>query len=378
MTSTCRTSRAYIELHMKKRWHDPEYKLFHKKHAAKCLEKRIRTKHIQSHANQVRQNHPSTKRSRSRKAIDREFNNSVVYVDAPSAMCFLSNPDGMTEFIDKLSKFEQSRVPVFVVMRNVKQLELNAIAVLLSVMVRFKSSNVKFKGDLPKDHVAKKLLIESRFFDHLYNKYRTRKKGYHFRGSTIFTHGQKLVDAVLSKNIIENASKTIWGQTRRCPGVQRTFIELMMNTNNHADPDGEKHYWISVHHIRAERRVVFTFVDFGVGIFENLLGKPESNRFFGIIKRWFDKRVVDSNSDVLRRIFDGELHTSTNSYYRGKGLPGIYSVSQKNQISNLALLSNDVYYESSTGAFRTLTRSFSGTLITWELNAENDSIRRSA
>ena len=366
MISNCRSKGNS----MKKFWHDPKYKEYMKKHAKRSLKKRTRMRSTRSDASY----HSA---SSSQRRSPRPMPDSLAYVDAPSKMCFLADPEGMVKFIDKLASLEKSKTPVFVVMRRVKMLKLNAVAVLLSVMVRFKNSGIRFTGDFPRDTSSKKLLIESKFFDHLrMNKERTEDRPeYSFPGASIFTHGQKSVEAALGAEIIDSVSQTVWGGRRRCPDLQRVFVELMLNTNNHAS-DGHsnaKHYWISVQHLKDEERVVFTFVDFGVGIFEHLRGKTITDKFFDVIAVWKKKEL--SNIEVLQKIFDGELYTSTKQYYRGKGLPGVYNAYKDNGISKLALITNDVFYNSSNESYETLERSFSGTLITWELNINNESIK---
>lgn len=282
----------------------------------------------------------------------------------------------MAKFIDELASHAKSKTPVFVAMRNVEVLELNAVAVLLSVMVKFKNSGVRFDGDFPKDKLAKKLLIESKFFHHLHSGRHKDRPEYRFDGASIFTHGQKSVDAALAGEIVDQVSQTVWGTKRRCSDLYRVFVELMLNTNNHASEksSGVKHYWISVQHLKSENRVLFTFVDFGVGIFEHLRSKTVADKFFEQVAFW--KKEELSNSDFLRKIFEGELReSSTREYFRGKGLPGVYNAIKCNGISNLALISNNVFYNSTEDSYTQLDRSFSGTLITWELNRKNESLK---
>lgn len=291
-------------------------------------------------------------------------------------MCCLRNPDGMAAFIDELKYCLENRIPVFVDIKEVEELELNAITVLLAVMVQFKSRGIKFNGNMPTRTQVGKLLRESKFFEHLNGSY-SQKDSYDLPGSTVYTHGKLSVDSEFSQELIDSAAKTIWGCPRRCPGVQRTFIELMQNTNNHASlhKSGEKHWWISVQHIPDEQRVVFSFVDFGVGVFESLANKPESNIFYRAIDKLKQVFGVTRNEQILKLIFEGELHkTVTGNYYRGKGLPGIYSVLQKNRISKLAMITNDVYFTSEYNEFRRLNNGLSGTFISWELTSSNESL----
>lgn len=306
----------------------------------------------------------------------------------------------MAAFIGQLKLCLESRVPVFVDIQDVEELELNAITVLLAVMVQFTSRGVKFNGNMPHRSEVRDRLKESRFFEHLsvqaaslaprrssrpeesgffhnMNVSNHQRESYDFPGSSIYTHGKLTVDSEFSQKLIDEAAKTIWGEQRRCPGVQRTFIELMQNTNNHASllKSGEEHWWISLQHLKEEHKVVFCFVDFGIGVFESLARKPTTNIFYKAIDKLKELFAVTRNEQVLKLIFEGELHkTVTGNYYRGKGLPGIYNVQQKKRISKLSMITNDVYFTSADNQYRRLRTGFSGTFISWELSRQNDSL----
>ena len=136
-------------------------------------------------------------------------------------------------FINKLREKFYSQKAVFVILENVEVIEYDAIVVLLSIIIRFKSQKIQFNGDFPKDELARDILIESGFFDYLY--YRISEKDRYDMGakSKISTHAWKKVDSLLTSGIISHASETIWGGEKRCTGVQKCFIELMHNDENH-------------------------------------------------------------------------------------------------------------------------------------------------
>jgi hypothetical protein len=189
----------------------------------------------------------------------------------------------------------------------------------------------------------------------------------------ICTHANKKVDAKLSDEIIQRASKFIWQEERRCTGLQRVFIELMQNTNNHASltKAGEHHWWATVYYSKEDKKVCFAFIDYGVGILESLAKKEEGQKFWGIlptIKKMFNP---NSNADLLKLLLNGEVHKAAN-YYRGKGLPGIFDACKNNKISNLVIISNDAIADYANNKYESLSNKLSGTFVYWELNADND------
>ena len=298
---------------MKKYWHSEKFKSRQKKRSKKLLKRRRRSVRLIRARRQMRE-------GKSRRHLEilhhRKSNRRLQYeiVTAPAVMCFLQNPAGMSRFIAKLSLCEAGRKPVYVDMLEVAALELNAVTVLLSVMVRFRASKIRFNGNCPLDQKSATLLRDSRFLDLLSNSYR-QETNYDLPGSSIYTHGKLKVDSEFSQGLIERATETVWGDARRCTGVQRMFIELMQNTNNHASSQqGEKHYWISLQHLESQCKVVFTFVDFGVGIFESLFSAPESHWKHRGIKK-LSAMCFGNHPKILKKIFEGELHrTSTGRY----------------------------------------------------------------
>ena len=297
-----------------------------------------------------------------------------IKIHAPSKLSFIDNSSEVVKFIDKLKKHYDLKNKVFVVLENVEEISYDAIVVLLSIMVKFKANKIKFNGDFPKNPDARKILDESQFLKYLYQQFKDSDRYSLGQKSSIHTHAWKDVDAELGSELIRQASKTIWGEERRCQGVQRTMIELMLNTNNHADDSkkGEKHWWISVHHDEINQKVSFAFIDFGVGVFSSLNNKRSNSKFYGILAKVKERYKYGNNADLLNLILDGSVHkTATNKPYHGKGLPGINMALNRNQISNLNIITNNVHANVSDSDFKIMPNSFSGTFVYWEVNKTN-------
>lgn len=296
---------------------------------------------------------------------------------APKILSFVKDPEGVADFIAKLNTHYDQRRPVFVALKLVEHVDYDGILVLLSVMVLFRARSIRFGGNMPANKEAAAMIVESGFFDQIYRSFKNEDSYKLGTANTILTHANRTVAAELGAKIIRDASLTVWGEKRRCPGVQRTFIELMQNTNNHASltGEGEKHWWLSVKHVKDECRVCFSFVDYGVGVFFNLRNKPKSSMFYAILERMYDMFRFKNDAEILRLIFNGQLHrTASQKPFRGKGLPGIYEAMQKNSISNLAVVTNQVYFNSSGEEYRMLKTQFRGTFVYWELSAQNISL----
>ncbi|HEX8350204.1 MAG TPA: hypothetical protein VF598_09585, partial [Hymenobacter sp.] len=184
-------------------------------------------------------------------------------------------------------------------------------------------------------------------------------------------------DSTIARNIIRQASQTIWGNSRRIPGVYRIFMEAMQNTNNHAvfGSPGERHWWISVNHDPIEKKVRFSFLDFGVGVFRSLTNKPFGNKFYDWAQRLLGIVKYDNNAELMALILTGQFHsTVTGEHFRGKGLPGIAETFNTKQVKGLRIITNNVYVDLEQNGYRLLNYSFDGTFIYWEIDHKSHSL----
>lgn len=293
---------------------------------------------------------------------------------SPQHFSFIEEPEKTIKFINRLENLYLRRQSVFVDLKNIRSLDHSAVAVLVSVMFSFKSRNIAFNGNFPLNKELAKILIDSGFFKYLSKPIGNKIEYTIGKENQIFARANKEVNSELGLIVMAEVSNTIWGTNRTCKGLQRTLLELMQNTNNHADLEekGAKHWWLSVNHDKKCKKVSFYFVDYGVGIFESLKSKPNGNKWFGWFEKLKNKLQYGGNDEVLRLLLNGDMHmTVTGQHFRGKGLPGLKEVLDRNQISNLRIISNNVYADIDKEKFFRLSNEFSGTFVTWELNKDN-------
>lgn len=290
---------------------------------------------------------------------------------APQVLSMAGNAEETILFFSKLSNQFDHGVKTFVSLRKIVRLDYDAIVVLLAIMIRFKAAGIGFYGDFPRHGATTSLLIKSGFFQKLYRKVEERDTYTVGSARGILTHANRCVDPTLSDLTISQAAQTIWGDKRRSKGVYRVLMELMQNTNNHAWPhkQGEKQWWMSVHHQKKTKSVSFVFVDFGVGVFDSLDSKAPGDKWYDWRPKLGKLFSSNNNADVLALILEGKLHqTVTRQSFRGKGLPGISAVFGRGSISNLVIITNDVYAKLATSEFRTLGSPFRGTMVSWDVN----------
>lgn len=297
-------------------------------------------------------------------------------IKAPRIFSLIENEDETLEFIKNVISSYEKRRKTFINLRFVDYITNDALLLLLSNMVRFKTRNIDFNGNFPKNINCERMVMNSGFFESLYD---TIKRGNSYdlagKSSSFHTHANKKVDQQKTAEIIERACRTIWNEPKRCPKVQRAFIELMQNTNNHAaDEKGKKHWWMSVSHDYKNKKVVISFLDFGMGIIRSLENKKVGDKFYKwqeIFKQYWP--WAKSHDQILKLILEGALYndipaTVTGDYNRGKGLPGIYKAFKENNLVNLVVITNNVYANVGKGDFHVMKNEFLGTFVSWEMN----------
>ena len=294
-------------------------------------------------------------------------------IDAPAKLSLLNNEKDTLRFLQSLQDNFKAKQRIAVLLDNVREITTDAIVVLLSNMVHFKAARIGFNGTRPRDPVVDAKLDASGFFKHLLGFAMRNQDSYSFRkiNNSIYTHGQKTVDAKLADDIVKYASETVWGIPRRCPGIQSTLVELMHNTHDHAGEfKGERHWWLSVEHDDVNREVTFSFIDFGVGIFRSLENKKPGEPLYGamdyIIQHF---PLVHTEADRLRLILEGKVRlTQFNEYYRGKGLRNIYLRNAKGHISYLSIISNYASFRTTGDDYHSIKNEFDGTFISFKMN----------
>lgn len=295
--------------------------------------------------------------------------------EAPTVFCLRTNTASLAAFIGELDARIRRRCPTLVDLVDVTEIDIDAIILLLAVLYSFSRARIEYTGRSPKNAAARRVLQESGFFKHLFGEPEGRSiLGGQYTRYTINKHNQlyrgNCVASEIAGGIVSDAATLLHGQGATAKGLYRTIIELMHNTNNHADPEeqGRKSWWLAVCHDPADGRVRFSFVDFGVGIFESLAQKPKSSILWQILAAIGITGKISDPAGTLRSIMDGRVHmTVTKKSYRGKGLPGIRETFDRGSIEGLLVLTNSAYADFAANSFTNLTSNFNGTLVSWAL-----------
>lgn len=137
--------------------------------------------------------------------------------------------------------------------------------------------------------------------------------------------------------------------------------ELVGNAIEHGIRHRAINWWMYHCKDYNTRSIKFVFVDMGIGI-------VDSYRKAGLPREHQKK----SDDEILLLALNGVLGSSTKEPNRGRGLPQIRDMVEKNYISDFVLITNTVSLRYENGRFeQMLHQNFVGTYYSWTISKEN-------
>ena len=254
--------------------------------------------------------------------------------------------------------------PIFIDLEGVEKLTIEAVLLLVSrIQLRELRRCIGVRGNEPKDERLRALFAQSGFYRFVTGP----PSGYQKEKDLgiLRKHEGKQVREDLCAEMVHYATGKVLGVTKKNGGLYRTLIECMANTRDHAavNNKGRESWWLSVYYDSDSRVASFAFLDNGVGVFKSVKMQTflrQWGHFFGIL----------SHVDILNELMEAKLGSRTGLSYRGKGLPSIRRVLQRQQIKNLRIVTNRAYLDVGSRTGKALRQSFRGTCLTWELHNE--------
>lgn len=338
---------------MKKYFTANDYKKRNTKRAKKRLRQRLTSKAKQKTR---RKGYIGLKKEQKQQ---RKAQETFINKKAPAIFSFIENTEAVLTYMEDLKAHFKRKQNVMIDLHDIKNLTNDAIVLMISLTQnRALTNGVAVRGNYPKDEKLRKIFIESGVFGNAGNP--DAPKNY------ILTRQNKKADGKIADELIKRATKVVFNQEARCPGIYKALLESMANTCYHAKPKeiGHETWWLTVYHDTVNNHVSFAFIDTGVGIFKSTKMNDFGAKFASLFG-------VKDNREILKEIISGRKRSSTKIPYRGKGLPTIFKGLERNYYSNLKIISNDVKADLAKGEFTTLNKEFRGTFLYWELKINN-------
>ena len=274
-------------------------------------------------------------------------------VQAPNVFSLLRDPESVISFLRKIKSLS-GRYHLSFDFKGITLMTNDAVAAFIATIRGM--PDTKVRGNLPADPAVAELLTQSGFFDHVHSK---KSLPSVTKGRIVQKESTK-VEPKFAQDLIHKGTEAIFGTSKHQQASYRVLIESMTNTHNHAGdvPDDNQTWWATVYADLQSKRVCYTILDMGVGIFRSLKVRG--------LRKLYRALGIANNADIIKDILEGRVESSTGIKYRGKGLPAIYRDAQNKKILSLVIITNNVYANVENGEFRLLPVPFSGTLLYWE------------
>lgn len=192
-----------------------------------------------------------------------------VEVTSPHKCSLIEHPEATIQFFRKAEKAFMENNNVIFNLTDCTYFSETSTALLAAFMKdknlnRGKASKVKF----PKDSECKKSLHDRGFN----KRYNTEGNEISVCDSPVHKVSNLKVANDIAKEIIKASSLFIYGEHRMIKELYSILIELMANTNNHADSKKRAVYpwWLTFYPDFSNRTIKFVFIDLGVGIFNSI------------------------------------------------------------------------------------------------------------
>lgn len=267
---------------------------------------------------------------------ERQWNPKEFSIDVPENFSIVENEEEVLGFFnDIIEEIREKHFceTFFFDFKNVKKITIDAIMYLLAVMGNTGNSRGSrvFSGNAPDDESARKVLIESGFYNYVYSpnvkkNYNKNKKIQIYNGDNVDTSHAKLICDFVNENCITKKKYT--------SDLYEVLIELMTNTVQHAYCDDEvwkRQNW----YIFIEDRnqwIQFTFLDIGAGI-PQTIQKSRTEKIINTFK------ITDAQ--YINSAMNGEFRTQTNCKNRGNGLPTVKKYAMKDEIGRFIVFSGN-------------------------------------
>lgn len=286
---------------------------------------------------------------------------------APSNFSFKNACEATATFFETIiNKRDSSKegAVIRIDFSDVSKLSVDALMYLIAVMYdtyNGDKKNIIFTGNMPSHEDAAKIFNRSGFANYVnMQKDEIRPTSNNIKISNGVTTDVELAGKIC-KYIHANSNLT---RIDTIP-LYNLIIELMNNTIHHAYGDGyssdySKNSWYLFSEKR-DNRVVFVFLDTGLGI-------PKT-----VYKKWQEKiNFAIQDSFLIKSALEGENRTVTKLKNRGKGLPQILECCRSGLIDNAYVYSGNGYCtinKENDGIIQTkeMQNEIFGTLFSWEV-----------
>jgi anti-sigma regulatory factor (Ser/Thr protein kinase) len=345
------------------------------KHAKSWYNRRARKIHEHElRRKRRRKAHAKTGSRSSQYSVSQRLNENIrkdqySEIEAPIDFSIHRNAEKVLEFYESIEKQVQQGKPVFFRMENIHSFSADSIMYFLAFTrnLRKRGLSYSFRGDVPRDAKNRNLLEQTGFLSYVKSK---RSDSITRSTEVVEIKEGSQTSGEVAKSFCDFVQAKLGYTLLKTRPLYEAIIELMSNTKHHAYADDNKeqivkHWYIFARYEEDKERVRFVFLDTGFGIPATIQVRQGEQ-----VRRMLAKLGLTSANDhfLIKSALDGEFRTRTRETHRGKGLPSVYKLSQKDYFQNFTVVSRKGFMAADMN--RDMNKALNGSLFFWEMSKE--------
>lgn len=291
-------------------------------------------------------------------------NNYRKILKPPANFSIIENYGETIDFFAEINNSITNGLPVAFDMQNVNNISLEALLYILAIIDNFKAQKISYSiiGNLPSSYQSRNIMLSSGFL----NYFKSNFNSVEYTEDYLHIKSGDLIDATTASRIIDFINKHLKKSKNETKLLYGLLIEMMSNTREHAylnvNNKVTKWYLVAKYN-RSTARVDFVFLDTGAGI-ARTIKKKMREKILEFLNKFVSFKLL-KDTDLIISALKGDFRSQTNLIYRGRGLPHINMLSDKNYINNLTIIANKAHINNTKLIKKDLIHPFEGTLFSW-------------
>ena len=284
----------------------------------------------------------------------------MISFKAPSSFTMATHSEYVINYVNSIYKAVQdkeNKCRIVLDVEDVQNTDNGAIGMLLALINALSQKHIHTLGNLPRSEEPNRIFVNSGFLGHV--RLLQGKKS-RTTDNFIVQKGKDKTNSPAIGREVRKIIKHLTGEEATYKPLYTLIGEMVSNSIEHANIQHKDKNWLLSIHYETDK-VVIMVTDIGKGIMMTLRKK-------------FDQKLKDtfiSSVDTLLNLFSGRYQSSTFEKNRNKGLPFIKECFDNNFISNLFVITNNVYLDFNNNNSREMTSNFRGTFYSWEVTRNN-------
>lgn len=261
------------------------------------------------------------------------------FLKAPSILSMEKNTNISAKFFSDIRKSilneKRHSIDLFLDLSNVIEVDFSAVMIFKALARVSQRVRKMVKGNLPLNEKSRQYLIDSNFFEGLYNQDNRPFKLYDSSIDVIVEKGQNKLTDIQNKGIRDLLNKCyshLSNESKINTRVLAAIREICGNSIEWSDSP-YKLYWTIGAKFENDK-IIFVAVDLGVGIIKTLNKK--------LAEYVSDFIHNNDNLYILKSAFEGKYKSRSGEINRNQGLSSIKSLYDDKIIKDLLVITNNV------------------------------------